>query len=226
MFARAHARQRLVQLFQRTAVADLRTLQRVLGTPSRTTVFRVLCALGYRTSCSHAGRFYTLEDIPQFDDDGLWRHGDVLFSQDRTLRETLVRLVKSAPAGWTHAELGERLRLRVHDTLRDLTQAHQIDRVPIDGVFVYVGVAASVAKAQLAARAATRPRPAAASSVVVLEVLLEIIDAAGAWRAPAVLSRRLQARGVPVSAAQVAVIYREHGIVKKGRYSRSRHSPP
>jgi hypothetical protein len=219
------APKRLVRLFRRSAIADLPTLERVLGTTSRTTVYRTISALGYLTSSSHAGRFYTLEDVPEFDADGLWRHGDVLFSRYGTLRETIVRLVEQAPAGRTHAELRERLLLRVQDTLRDLTEDGKIDRVRIERLFVYVSMEQALARAQIARRQETAEQAAAeapAGDIAVLEVLLEVIHGAGAWVAPRVVSRRLQARGVSVNPEQVEGVYREYGIVKKGRHSRSR----
>lgn len=215
---------RLARLFRRSSIADLPTLERVLGTTSRTTVYRTLAAVGYLTSSSHAGRFYTLKEIPEFDDAGLWRHGDVLFSKYGTLRETIVHLVEHAPAGRTHAELRERLRLRVQDTLRDLTEDRKIDRVRIERLFVYVSIEEAVARAQIARRqeASERATLEALGDVAILEVLLEVIHGAGAWVAPKTVSQRLAARGVSVSPEQVERVYREHGIVKKGRQSPSR----
>ncbi|MBI4424707.1 MAG: hypothetical protein HY554_13320, partial [Elusimicrobia bacterium] len=107
------AKDRAARIFRRRQIADLATLKDALGTPSRTTVFRVLSSAGYLTSCSHAGRYYTLRRIPQFDEAGLWAHGEALFSKDGTLRATIVRIVGEAPAGKTHDELQAQLRLRV-----------------------------------------------------------------------------------------------------------------
>jgi len=215
---------RLIRLFKRSMIAELPTLERALGTTSRTTVYRALSALGYLTSASHASRFYTLEDIPAFDADGLWRHGGVLFSKDRTLRQTIVRVVESAPTGRTHGELRELLRLRVQDTLSDLTKDEMIDRVRIERRFVYVNIEQAVAQAQIARRKEVHAKAAsqALRPAAVLEVLLELIHGAGAWVASKVVSKRLQARGVDVTPEQVEGLYREHGIVEKGRHSQSR----
>ncbi len=57
----------LKTLFRAKPVALLDDLRGALKTPSRTTIFRVLSAAGYLTSYSHAGRYYTLKRIPQFD---------------------------------------------------------------------------------------------------------------------------------------------------------------
>jgi len=217
------AHRRLTRLFKRSVIAELPTLEHTLGTTSRTTVYRALSALGYLTSASHAGRFYTLEEIPTFDQDGLWRHRGVLFSKDRTLRETIVRVVESAPTGRTHAELRELLRLRVQDTLSDLTKDEMIDRVRIERLFVYVSSEQAVAQVQIARRREVHEKAAsqALQPAAVLEVLLELIHGAGAWVASNVVSKRLQARGVDVTPEQVEGLYREHGIVKKGRHSPS-----
>ena len=82
MLAPAQSRQALTRLFQRQSVADLATLSAALKTSSRTSVFRRLSVLGYLSSYSHAGRFYTLRHIPQFDRDGVWQHQGVCFSRD------------------------------------------------------------------------------------------------------------------------------------------------
>ena len=127
-------RQALSRLFQRRKIADLDHLFAALDTRSRMTVFRRLSPMGYVSSYSHAGRYYTLRDIPVFDPDGLWQHAGVLFSRDGTLKKTVVRLVEEADAGQFHRELHVRLRLRVHNTLADLIAQQRLGREPLDAV--------------------------------------------------------------------------------------------
>jgi len=219
MSSRDEDRRRLSRLFSRQPVADLQTIRHVLGTPSRTTVYRVLSELGYLTSYSHAGRYYTLEEIPDFDEQGLWVRGEALFSKYGTLRATIVRFVQEAPAGQTHAELRERLRLRVHDTLRQLTKASEIGRVQLERLFVYVSVEEAVARAQVAERRreldSQPPLPALPSPIAIIEVLLEVIHSAQARAEPATIAARLNARGVAVTAGQVEEIFRRYGLDEK-----------
>ncbi len=219
MLARDDAPRRLAHLFRRKRVADLQTIQGVLGTSSRTTVFRVLSEIGYLTSYSHAGRYYTLLEIPRFDEEGLWAHGGALFSKYRTLRATIVQLVHNAPAGRTHAELRDRLRLRVHDTLRALTAGEQIGRVQLDRLFLYVSVEDAIAQVQAVQRRQVleaQPPPVLLPPVtVIIEVLLEVIQAAQAQAHPAAVAARLEARGIVVSPAQVERVFRHHGVEKK-----------
>ena len=228
MAVRDDVRRRVDRLFKRTPVANLAAIQRAIGTRSRTTVFRVLSDLGYLTSCSHAGRYYTLESIPRFDQDGLWTSGEALFSRFRTLRATIVDLVKSAPAGKTHAELQERLRLRVHDALRDLVRAEEIDRVQFERLFLYVSLERAVAQAQVCRRSQSIDAREGVVSLpspgVIIEVLLDVIHLAKAGANPATVASRLRTRAISVTVAEVQEVFRHHGIEKKGARSRSRRS--
>jgi len=63
---------RLVELFRRCKIATMAQLKEALGTQVDVTVFRKLKELGYRTSYSHRGGYYTLNDITLFNDLGLW----------------------------------------------------------------------------------------------------------------------------------------------------------
>ena len=79
----------LERLFAHRPVADLVQLGRALGTRSRMSMFRRLSSLGYLSSYTHTGRFYTLVSIPAFDADGLWRYEGIGFSRDGTLKATV-----------------------------------------------------------------------------------------------------------------------------------------
>src|SRR4030042_5567712 len=109
---------RLNQIFHRKPPAVLRDLRAALGTPSRTTVFRILKAVGYFTSYSHAGRYYTLRRIPKFDRWGLWAWRGIGFSSRGTLRATSGHLIEQSAAGQKQEELEHSLGPRVYDTAR------------------------------------------------------------------------------------------------------------
>jgi len=69
-------------LLQRQKIATLAELKESLGTSATMTVFRKLKALGYRTSYSHCGKYYTLSGIHRFDERRLWSYRAVGFSRD------------------------------------------------------------------------------------------------------------------------------------------------
>jgi hypothetical protein len=212
----------LSRLFQRRPAVELSDLCRALRTGSRTTVFRSLKRVGYYSSYSHAGRFYTLQSIPAFDSRGLWSYGEARFSSRGTLRATIVCLVKEADAGCTHEELQRLLGLRVHDTLWSLVEEHQIGRERVETVFVYLDVDAARAEAQLARRRATKsasvtiavPEPPLEASRVIA-ILVAIIQHPD-YR-PSRIVAELQSRSVQVTETQVEQVLETYGVKKTPR---------
>lgn len=62
-------------------IATMVELRAVLGTQTDLTVFRELRQLGYHSSYSHRGKYYTLDEVARFDEFGLWSCRSVGFSQ-------------------------------------------------------------------------------------------------------------------------------------------------
>lgn len=216
----------LEKLFGRKPVALLEELCAALGTASRTSIFRILSAVGYRTSFSHAGRYYTLKDIPKFDPQGLWFYQRIGFSVHGTLRATLVRLIAQAPAGQTHEELQARLGLRVHDTLRSLVGSQSIGRQRYQDAYLYLSANPEKATAQLAKRREVAPRVVAPDSLprldpsTIIDILVQVL------RHPKEDARAIAARLATVSAEQVEAIMGSYGLQKKTARSRWRPWPP
>ena len=152
MLPPVESRRALLRLFRKRPFVTLDTLLETLQTRSRMSVFRRLSAIDYLTSYSHAGRYYTLREIPEFDEGGLWHHLGVSFSRYGSLKSTVEHIVKDSEAGNTHPELELSLRVRVHNTLLDLVEAGCIGRVPLDRYFLYVSAKRRKAKAQVARR--------------------------------------------------------------------------
>ena len=124
--------------FQKRKIATLEELKDALGTASTMTVFRKLKNLGYRTSYSHRGKYYTLADSPRFDEQGLWCCGDAWFSRDGNLLATSHRFVEEAEAGLTASELQAVLSVEVKEPLLELYRRKRIDRQELGGVYLYV----------------------------------------------------------------------------------------
>lgn len=214
--------------FQDHPVAELGDLRRVLRA-SAPTVFRVLKRVGYRSSFSHAGRYYTLADTPRFDARGLWFHEHVGFSRDGTLRSTLVRLVEQAPAGSTHEELQNTVHLRVYDTLRSLVAVGLIGRELVDALFIYLANDRATAKAQLTKRremlAVRDAAPLAPLDTArVIDVLLAVIRQPRATAAQIAVS--LRRRGFAMTDEQVEATFEHYALGKKTARSPSRRSRP
>ena len=87
------------QFLRRNRVATLPQLKEFLGTEADITIFRKLKELSYRTSYSHRGSFYTLDEITAFDERGLWSFRLGLVFSSRHPRGHRGSLRRSGP-GW------------------------------------------------------------------------------------------------------------------------------
>ena len=222
------ATQQIADLFRKTPVMEMCAIERVLDGRSRRSLFRDLDALGYLSSYTHTGRYYTLASVPDFDADGLWRYQGIGFSRDGTLKATVRRLAESAEVGHTQRELQLRLGARVHNPLLDLIEHKQLRRESIAAQYVYVAAARAQAARQLERRRALVAAGLAVSGPVAptleIEVLVEVIH--GARLPPpdaAMVAARLLARGIRASEADVNAVLDRHGL-KKTAPSRSRRS--
>lgn len=128
----------LRSFLQEQKIATLAELQGALGSSATMTAFRKLKALGYQTSYSHRGKYYTLAGIPRFDEYGLWCYRSVWFSRDRTLLATTRRFVEEADDGFTPSELQSLLHVGVKEPLLQLYRQKRVAREKMGGVYVYV----------------------------------------------------------------------------------------
>jgi hypothetical protein len=217
----------LARVFGRKRVLDIKSLEEALGGRSRRSIFRDLSALGYLSSYTHTGRYYTLSHIPRFDEHGLWFFQGVGFSKAGTLKTTAAALIHSSEAGHRHEELLDLLRIRVHNTLLILARDGAIGRERIEGAYLYVSADPARAAEQIERRKALLPEgKTALPDTTVIEVLSEALVAGGVRIAPQIVAARLSARGVTVSSAEVEAVFARHGIDagKKTARPRSRRS--
>lgn len=89
-------KERLIEVFEKQKIATIKQLKKALNSTSSMTIFRKLKQLDYLSSCSHSGKYYTLKNIPKFDQMGLWFHKSILFSLHCSLAETIKNLVEKS----------------------------------------------------------------------------------------------------------------------------------
>lgn len=119
-------------------IAAIDELKVAAGTNSTMTVHRCLSRLGYMTSYSHCGKFYTLQSIPKFNRQGVWSHHDVKFSRDGNLLETAAALIEQSDAGFTSSELEVHLQVELKHTLLKLHRRGKVTRFKHNGALVYM----------------------------------------------------------------------------------------
>jgi hypothetical protein len=112
------------------------------------------------TSYNQNGKYYTLPQVPRFDDHGLWRYKNAAFSRHGNLKNTVIHLVSVAPAGLSGKQLGEILGLSPRSFLHHFRQCPGIHREKHDGVFIYFSDVDEVYEKQLQERTSVAARSA------------------------------------------------------------------
>jgi len=149
---RLSSAERLRRAFRTEQILTLPALETLLGTRAAMTVFRHLKPLGYLTSYSHRGRYYTLAEVADFDARGLWRVNDVWFSRAGTLVRTSEAWVNRSDDGYYADELRAALHVEVKDALRQLVQEQRLARRPVNGRYLYVARTPARRQQQVAQR--------------------------------------------------------------------------
>ena len=173
---------------------------------------RFLAKIGYYSSFTHNGRWYTLASIPRFKQDGLWFHQKIGFSREGSLTRTLIRMTEQSPMGLSAEQIGEKLQCRCHAVLVKLYREGRLERQKYGRSYIYLAADAKTALVQRLAipKAHTARLPA---EMVVL-VLVEFI------RTPEVeihqLAKTISLRtGVLIKSEQVQMLFEQHGLKKK-----------
>ncbi|MCP4751351.1 MAG: hypothetical protein GY866_10685 [Proteobacteria bacterium] len=146
--------------FESRKVMDLDEVKNALNTRSTMSVFRKLKRMSYLTSYSHRGKYYTLRDIAEFDEKGLWFHHSVRFSEFGTLLDTAEVFVDISEIGYTARELGEELKVDVQETLLRLFKKGKVSREKATGVYVYLSADSAVKERQFLLRRKIESVPA------------------------------------------------------------------
>ncbi len=216
MLTKSESLKSLQKIFLKQQVVNMNALSKILQTQSRMSIFRRLKKIGYFSSFSHAGKYYTLTNIPQFNENGLWFYQEIGFSRFGTLKATIIELVCGSSAGLTHLELSQLLRIKVYNSLLGLVKEGLVSRERIEKSFLYVAPEHGKATEQI-----NRQRTATAKSVrdvtvvsdtIVIEVLIETIHTGKIEISPSLVAKRLSNRGMLISNKQVEQIFKQYGI--------------
>ncbi len=105
---------------------------------SMITVRRRLKKWGTFTSINQNGRYYTLPEIPEFDENGLWKYRLALFSKHGNLKQTIIKLIRMSESGLTTANISRIVGIPSSSSyFSQLKQSKEITREKHKGKFVY-----------------------------------------------------------------------------------------
>lgn len=169
--------QELARILTNRRIVTMEELKQRCGTTAERTIFRKLKQLSYCTSYTHGGSFFALNKITDFNEDGLWCHNSVWFSQYGTLRATLEAWVTASDKGFLANELRDALRTNVKETLLRLVNGGQIAREKSAGLYLYCSADPAQRKRQILARnvelAAAEPSDELKAAILIFFALLD-----------------------------------------------------
>ena len=167
------------------------------------------------TSINCNGAYYTLADVPRFDNTGLWWCRQALFSRHGNLRETVCSLVAAAPAGLTSGELSAVLGMQARAFLSHFRAEPSVCRVRLGRGNLWLSSDPGLHDRQLTVRrGACHTHDSFPSDAEAVPVLVELIRHPGSDVED--LARLLNARGTPVSAARIRCLLEHHQLRKGG----------
>lgn len=204
--------QRLVSLFTQNPCWMIHPLAAEMqySIPS---VRRFLAEVGYYSSFTHNGGWYTLRSIPRFGRNGLWFYRDIGFSRVGTLTKTLITLITGSPAGMSAEMLGETLRCRCHGVLVNLWRKGNIQRQKIGRCQVYFAANSNKAERQRQALSAQHPPEVQFSAEMAVLVLAEFIRSPDSSFEQ--LAKKIsRSKNVTVNAKQIEQLFDQHGLKK------------
>lgn len=113
---------------------------------------RIMKGHGYYSSCNKNGKYYTLAEIPKFDENGLWEFKKVRFSKNGTLKDTIMNMVNTSETGIASQDAialhGSSGRVVLCKLFRDKA----VNRKMIEGTFVYTAKDSEKSSQQLQER--------------------------------------------------------------------------
>ena len=167
------------------------------------------------TSYNQNGKYYTLPQVPRFDDHGLWRYKNAAFSRHGNLKKTVIHLVSAASAGLSGKQLGEILDLSPQSFLHHFRQSPGIHREKHEGVFIYFSDFDEIYEKQLQGRTAVAGRSAieTLSDPEAVLILVALIRQYGISAEEMLALPEIKKSKITLSAVNGFMAY--HGLLKK-----------
>ena len=179
------------------------------------TARRRLKVLNAYTSYNCNGRYYTLPEIVQFDDTGLWRYRGAFFSKHGNLKQTLVHLVTHSEQGLSGTELGEMLGLQPRSFLSHFRDHPAIYRKNLMGRWIWFAADPGIREQQMQARLAQEVAGASCmpSDMEAVMILVDLIEHPQSDVEQ--IARRLKSKQLDIDVAAIRQLLEHHGLLTK-----------
>ena len=128
------------------------------------------------TSINKNGRYYTLPQIPIFDENGLWKYRTVLFSKHGNLKQTIVALIAESEKGLSAVEIAEFVDLVPNSSfLSRFKSVPGVGREKHQGRFIYFSDHPQIYSQQKQARATGQTAVGFPADSEAVEILVQLI---------------------------------------------------
>jgi len=166
------------------------------------------------TSINNNGRYYTLPQIPVFDDNGLWKYRTVLFSKHGNLKQTIVALITESEKGLSAVEIAEIVEIVPNSSfLSRFKSVPGVRREKHQGRFIYLSDHTEIYSQQMQTRASRQAAVGFPADSEAVEILVHLI------KHPDIGIEQLAANvskpGKQVGAAMIRRFLRFHDLLKK-----------
>jgi hypothetical protein len=204
----------LREVFLKRFVLDIKDVYKTIKTNSRVTAYRYLRKLNALSSYSHAGKYYTLKTIAQFDENGLWHHGDIGFSMYGTLMNTIVHLVAGCNSGKSSSELEKQQQVYVQNALLALVKSKKLARRAVNGVYIYVSIDPEQGNRQIETRQ-SQEKIAPLPDWIIMQVLVATIKCLSGRVTEEKVALLLKKQGSSITLDQVKEVFKLYSLEKK-----------
>ena len=166
------------------------------------------------TSINNNGRYYTLPQMPVFDENGLWKYKTVLFSKHGNLKQTIVALITESEKGLSAVEIAELVGLVANSSfLSRIKSVPGVRRQKHQGRFIYLSDQPQIYSRQMQTRASRQTGADFPSDTEAVQILVELI------KHPDIGIEQLAAKvakpGKQVAPAMIRRFLRFHDLLKK-----------
>jgi hypothetical protein len=166
------------------------------------------------TSINNNGRYYTLPQIPVFDENGLWKYKTVFFSKHGNLKQTIIALITESEKGLSAVEIAEFVDLVPNSSfLSRFKSVPGVRREKHQGRFIYLSDHPQIYSRQMQTRATGQTAAGFPSDSEAVEILVELI------KSPDIGIERLAAKvskpGKQAGPAMIRRFLQFHDLLKK-----------
>jgi len=166
------------------------------------------------TSINNNGRYYTLPQIPVFDENGLWKYQRVLFSKHGNLKQTIFTLITDSYKGLSAAEIAEFVDLVPNSSfLSRFKTVPGIKREKHRGRFIYFSDHRQIYNRQKQRRATRQEASGFPSDSEAVVILVQLIKHPGMGIEQ--LAAGVSKPGKPIAPDMIRRFLEFHDLLKK-----------